>query len=91
MTGRRHHRRLHDHLHIGAQQIVKVDLDGHQLTLVRDGETVRRIPVSGGTSGGDKRSWRGTAVLMAKEGTQQREPAGARSSERPGSAPPGRP
>lgn len=54
---------------IGAQQIVKVDLDRHQLTLVRDGETVRRIPVSGGTPGGDKRSWRGTAVLMAKEGT----------------------
>lgn len=54
---------------IGAQQIVKVDLDSHQLTLVRDGETVRRIPVSGGTPGGDKRSWRGTAVLMAKEGT----------------------
>ncbi|MER5938224.1 Ig-like domain-containing protein [Streptomyces sp. NPDC001928] len=54
---------------IGARQIVKVDLDSHQLALVRDGETVRRIPVSGGTPGGDKRSWRGTAVLMAKEGT----------------------
>lgn len=54
---------------IGTRQIVKVDLDSHQLTLVRDGETVRRIPVSGGTPGGDKRSWRGTAVLMAKEGT----------------------
>ncbi|HZF92535.1 L,D-transpeptidase [Streptomyces sp.] len=54
---------------IGAQQIVKVDLDNHRLTLVRDGKTVRRIPVSGGTPGGDKRSWRGTAVLMAKEGT----------------------
>ncbi|MFD9438140.1 Ig-like domain-containing protein [Streptomyces sp. NPDC060006] len=54
---------------IGSRQIVKVDLDSHQLTLVRDGRTVRRIPVSGGTPGGDKRSWRGTAVLMAKEGT----------------------
>ncbi|MFE5816185.1 Ig-like domain-containing protein [Streptomyces sp. NPDC056479] len=54
---------------IGARQIVKVDLDSHQLRLLRDGETVRRIPVSGGTPGGDKRSWRGTAVLMAKEGT----------------------
>ncbi|MGV9449944.1 Ig-like domain-containing protein [Streptomyces sp. NPDC003635] len=54
---------------IGARQIVKVDLDSHRLTLERDGETVRRIPVSGGTPGGDKRSWRGTAVLMAKEGT----------------------
>ncbi|NUP18599.1 MAG: L,D-transpeptidase [Streptomyces sp.] len=54
---------------IGARQIVKVDLDSHRLTLERDGETVRRIPVSGGTPGGDKRSWHGTAVLMAKEGT----------------------
>ncbi|MDQ0960672.1 lipoprotein-anchoring transpeptidase ErfK/SrfK [Streptomyces sp. B4I13] len=54
---------------VGARQIVKVDLDSHQLTLERNGETVRRIPVSGGTPGGDKRSWRGTAVLMAKEGT----------------------
>jgi lipoprotein-anchoring transpeptidase ErfK/SrfK len=54
---------------VGAGQIVKVDLDRHRLTLVRDGETVRRVPVSGGTPGGDKRSWRGTAVLMAKEGT----------------------
>ncbi|MFJ4466778.1 Ig-like domain-containing protein [Streptomyces sp. NPDC089424] len=54
---------------VGARQVVEVDLDDHQLTLVRDGEAVRRIPVSGGTPGGDKRSWRGTAVLMAKEGT----------------------
>lgn len=54
---------------VGARQIVRVDLDRHRLTLVRDGRTVRHIPVSGGTPGGDKRSWRGTAVLMAKEGT----------------------
>lgn len=54
---------------IGAAQIVKVDLDAHRLSLERDGRTVRTIPVSGGTPGGDKRSWRGTAVLMAKEGT----------------------
>ncbi|GAA2505831.1 L,D-transpeptidase [Streptomyces gobitricini] len=54
---------------IGASRIVEVDLDRKQLTLVRDGRKVRTIPVSGGTPGGDKRSWRGTAVLMAKEGT----------------------
>ncbi|MEU2072577.1 Ig-like domain-containing protein [Streptomyces sp. NPDC013489] len=54
---------------IGAAQIVKVDLDRHRLTLSKEGRTVRTIPVSGGTPGGDKRSWRGTAVLMAKEGT----------------------
>lgn len=54
---------------VGARQIVKVDLDNHKLTLERDGRTVRTIPVSGGTPGGDKRSWRGTTVLMSKEGT----------------------
>ncbi|MFJ8885844.1 Ig-like domain-containing protein [Streptomyces sp. NPDC102402] len=54
---------------IGESQIVKVDLDRRQLTLERDGQTVRTVPVSGGTPGGDKRSWRGTAVLIAKEGT----------------------
>ncbi|WP_398854063.1 Ig-like domain-containing protein [Streptomyces lateritius] len=54
---------------VGAAQIVRVDLDRHTLTVRRDGRTVRTIPVSGGTPGGDKRSWRGTAVLMAKEGT----------------------
>ncbi|MFJ8075105.1 Ig-like domain-containing protein [Streptomyces sp. NPDC096176] len=54
---------------IGAGQVVKVDLDRKQLTLDRDGRTVRTIPVSGGTPGGDKRSWRGTTVLMSKEGT----------------------
>ncbi|WP_340564093.1 L,D-transpeptidase [Streptomyces sp. GSL17-111] len=54
---------------IGARQVVEVDLDRKRLTLVRDGKEVRTIPVSGGTPGGDKRSWRGTAVLMAKEGT----------------------
>ncbi|GAA3494612.1 Ig-like domain-containing protein [Streptomyces prasinosporus] len=54
---------------VGARQVVEVDLDRHRLTLVRDGRTVRSIPVSGGTPGGDKRSWRGTAVLMTKEGT----------------------
>ncbi|WP_188267180.1 MULTISPECIES: Ig-like domain-containing protein [unclassified Streptomyces] len=54
---------------VGTAQIVKVDLDRKQLTLTREGRAVRTIPVSGGTPGGDKRSWRGTAVLMAKEGT----------------------
>ncbi|MFF3320436.1 Ig-like domain-containing protein [Streptomyces sp. NPDC003035] len=54
---------------VGAAQVVKVDLDRKRLVLERDGRAVRTIPVSGGTPGGDKRSWRGTAVLMAKEGT----------------------
>ncbi|WP_327122458.1 Ig-like domain-containing protein [Streptomyces sp. NBC_01341] len=54
---------------IGESRTAVVDLDRKLLTLKRDGRTVRTIPVSGGTPGGDKRSWRGTAVLMAKEGT----------------------
>ncbi|MFF4704709.1 Ig-like domain-containing protein [Streptomyces sp. NPDC001288] len=53
---------------IGRAQVVKVDLDSHRMT-VRDGRTVRRIAVSGGTPGKDTRSWHGTAVLLAKEGT----------------------
>ncbi|MFE2059394.1 MULTISPECIES: Ig-like domain-containing protein [unclassified Streptomyces] len=54
---------------VGARQITEVDLDRKVLTFERDGRTVRTLPVSGGTPGGDKRSWKGTAVLMAKEGT----------------------
>ncbi|OAR22915.1 hypothetical protein A8W25_13995 [Streptomyces sp. ERV7] len=54
---------------IGKNQVVKVSLDNHHLKLYRDGAVVKDIPVSGGTPGGDKASWRGKAVLMAKEGT----------------------
>lgn len=54
---------------VGSSQVVKVDLDRHRLALKRDGRTVMDVPMSGGTPGGDKASWRGTAVLMAKEGT----------------------
>ncbi|WUA62690.1 Ig-like domain-containing protein [Streptomyces sp. NBC_00224] len=54
---------------VGKNQVVKVDLDNHRLKLYRDGAVVKEIPVSGGTPGGDKRSWRGKAVLMSKEGT----------------------
>ncbi|MFE6774476.1 Ig-like domain-containing protein [Streptomyces sp. NPDC057702] len=54
---------------IGERQVVSVDLDSKQLTLTRGGQPVRTIPISGGTPGGDKASWRGTTVLMSKEGT----------------------
>ncbi|MFF8603894.1 Ig-like domain-containing protein [Streptomyces sp. NPDC015232] len=50
-------------------RVIRVDLDRKRLSVVRNGRVVTTIPVSGGTPGGDKRSWRGTAVLMAKEGT----------------------
>ncbi|TLQ48051.1 hypothetical protein FEF34_06490 [Streptomyces marianii] len=54
---------------VGRQQVVKVDLDNHRLRLYRDGVRVKDVPMSAGTPGGEKASWRGTAVLMAKEGT----------------------
>ncbi|MDN3026009.1 Ig-like domain-containing protein [Streptomyces sp. S.PB5] len=54
---------------VGSSQVVKVDLDDHRLTLLRDGIDVGHVPVSGGTPGGEKASWRGRMVLLAKEGT----------------------
>ncbi|MEU6615281.1 L,D-transpeptidase [Streptomyces parvus] len=54
---------------VGAAQVVRVDLDGHRLSLHRDGKQVIDLPMSAGTPGGEKASWRGTAVLMSKEGT----------------------
>lgn len=54
---------------VGKSQKVKVDLDSKQATLVRDGQSVKTVPMSAGTPGGDKASWGGTSVLMAKEGT----------------------
>lgn len=54
---------------IGAAQVVEVDLDRSRLALHRDGKQVLDIPMSAGTPGGEKASWRGTAVLMSKEGT----------------------
>ncbi|MEV8447611.1 L,D-transpeptidase [Streptomyces parvus] len=54
---------------VGAAQVVRVDLDRHRLSLHRDGKQVMDLPMSAGTPGGEKASWRGTAVLMSKEGT----------------------
>lgn len=54
---------------VGAQQVVRVDLDRKQLTMERNGTTVRTFPVSGGRPGPETGSWRGTEVMMAKEGS----------------------
>ncbi|GGR98044.1 hypothetical protein GCM10010252_40900 [Streptomyces aureoverticillatus] len=54
---------------VGKNQVVKVNLDNKTATLTRDGKTVKRVPMSAGTPGGEKASWGGTSVLMAKEGT----------------------
>lgn len=54
---------------VGQNQQVTVDLDSKQLTLERDGQAVKSVPMSAGTPGGEKASWGGVNVLMAKEGT----------------------
>ncbi|WP_240361971.1 Ig-like domain-containing protein [Streptomyces sp. MBT27] len=54
---------------VGKNQLVKIDLDSHHLKLYRDGELVKDVPMSAGTPGGEKASWRGKTVLMSKEGT----------------------
>ncbi|MEC4019422.1 L,D-transpeptidase [Streptomyces sp. H27-D2] len=54
---------------VGENQIVKIDLDQHRLKLLRDGKQIKDVPMSAGTPGGEKASWRGKTVLMAKEGT----------------------
>ncbi|QEU90729.1 hypothetical protein CP970_07185 [Streptomyces kanamyceticus] len=54
---------------IGKSQVVKVNLDSKTATLTRDGKTLKSLPMSAGTPGGDKASWGGTSVLMSKEGT----------------------
>ncbi|MFI1398110.1 Ig-like domain-containing protein [Streptomyces sp. NPDC020681] len=54
---------------IGKNQLVAVDLDNHRLKLVRDGREIKDVPMSAGTPGGEKASWRGRTVLMSKEGT----------------------
>ncbi|MFP3987061.1 Ig-like domain-containing protein [Streptomyces sp. E11-3] len=57
------------HFTIGKDQRAKVNLDTKRLTLLRDGQEVKTVPMSAGTPGGQKASWGGTSVLMAKEGT----------------------
>ncbi|WP_399932444.1 Ig-like domain-containing protein [Streptomyces kanamyceticus] len=54
---------------VGKSQVVKANLDSKTATLVRDGKTVKSLPMSAGTPGGEKASWGGTSVLMSKEGT----------------------
>lgn len=54
---------------IGKDQRIAVDLDSKQLTMTRDGKEIKQIPISAGTPGGQKASWEGKLVVMAKEGT----------------------
>lgn len=54
---------------IGKDRRMKVDLDTRKMSVVEDAQTVNTIPISAGTPGGQKASWDGKMVLMAKEGT----------------------
>nr|WP_051805033.1 Ig-like domain-containing protein [Streptomyces sp. NRRL F-2747] len=54
---------------IGKDRRLQVNLDTHKMTVTEDGQAVKTIPVSAGTPGGQKASWSGKMVLMAKEGT----------------------
>ncbi|MET9606574.1 Ig-like domain-containing protein [Streptomyces sp. NPDC006512] len=54
---------------IGKDRRIEVSLDTKKLSVTEGGQAVRTIPVSAGTPGGDKASWSGKMVLMAKEGT----------------------
>ncbi|MFD9375304.1 Ig-like domain-containing protein [Streptomyces sp. NPDC059999] len=54
---------------IGKDRRMKVDLDTRKMSVTEGGQVVKTIPISAGTPGGQKASWSGTMVLMAKEGT----------------------
>ncbi|MEV7616359.1 Ig-like domain-containing protein [Streptomyces sp. NPDC089799] len=54
---------------IGKDRRLLVNLDTRQMTVMEDGQTVKTIPVSAGTPGGQKASWSGKMALMSKEGT----------------------
>ncbi|MFJ8314134.1 MULTISPECIES: Ig-like domain-containing protein [unclassified Streptomyces] len=52
---------------IGRSQVAKVDLTTHRLTLERDGQDIKTMPVTGGDE--QHETWNGKMTLMAKEGT----------------------
>ncbi|MFD9726348.1 Ig-like domain-containing protein [Streptomyces sp. NPDC059072] len=54
---------------IGKDRRIEVSLDTKKLTVTEDGQTTKTIPISAGTPGGQKASWSGKMVVMAKEGT----------------------
>ncbi|MFE2852199.1 Ig-like domain-containing protein [Streptomyces lavendulae] len=54
---------------IGKDRRMEVSLDTKKMSVTEDGQVVKTVPVSAGTPGGQKASWSGKMVLMAKEGT----------------------
>lgn len=52
---------------IGQSQVAKVDITAHELTLERDGQVVKSIPITAGDPAKTP-TWSGKMPLMAKEG-----------------------
>ncbi|WUH76455.1 Ig-like domain-containing protein [Streptomyces sp. NBC_00435] len=53
---------------IGRSQIARVDIANHRLTLERDGQVVKSVPVTAGDPASTP-TWNGRMTLMGKEGT----------------------
>ncbi|MEV8477723.1 L,D-transpeptidase [Streptomyces sp. NPDC051173] len=53
---------------VGDSMINTVDLKAHRMTVVRNGETLRTIPISGGDESKDFQTRDGIKTILAKEG-----------------------
>lgn len=53
---------------IGRSQVAKVDIANHRLTLERDGQAVKSVPITAGDPASTP-TWSGKMPLMGKEGT----------------------
>lgn len=51
---------------IGREQMTKVDIAGHQMTVTRGGQTLRSIPVSSGRPGPETETRSGMKVVISK-------------------------
>lgn len=52
---------------IGRQQLSRVDIDKHQMTVTRDGATVKTFPVSSGKPGKETETRSGMKVVIGKQ------------------------
>lgn len=52
---------------IGRQQLSRVDIDKHQMTVTRDGATVKTFPVSSGKPGEETETRSGMKVVIGKQ------------------------
>lgn len=52
---------------IGRQQMARVDIDKHEMTVTRDGKTVKTFPVSSGKPGKETETRSGMKVVIGKQ------------------------